>query len=544
MIRCSISETNIGIARRKLFKHLKESIADNKPFDLKDYMAGVYDDIYAKVNDPAAKHATALDYARLVPHFVQQSMGYIPEAFLGLQNIGFDFNNLANLYKDTIDEEKGLEAVENYLDLVKNPIEELIEDNAGVTPPVATEVEPVKEEERVAPTPPARLPFNFVGQTLSAMNSVPYMQGGQPGAIADVRLGATPLYTVLSEDRNNPNNFFYKVQRKIIQKLAAAEFDSSNMRLGEFNSPVYLTASSVENFNEADLGSDVDLSKDPKREGVLLVLTDATGEPFRFDENGDPVLTGGRISYYKMRNVPQGDVKLTGADHKRIDNLAKDSYNGNRAAAKEEYVRQMQLIRDMREYVNRDKTANRIRSIINGGTVGFAVKDQKRDTLIKNLDFEGQAFAPEFARIDEPAKGKFSGRTYFNVDGFYGQPIEVERPAVDAVTMADGSLFKDKLISLLVDPIQDKNGAPMQFKRRRDLVEFFIKTGTDGIKLKPKGGQWALSLQDKQIPIDTPAARVEAKKILNDYYSSFSPMRAVSGPATMQPKATYTAADR
>lgn len=544
MIRCSISEANIGIARRKLFKHLKQSIADNTPFDLKEYMGAVYNDVYAKVTDPAAKHATALDYARLVPHFVQQAMGYIPDAFLGLQNIGFDFNNLASLYKDTIDEEKGLEAVEKYLELNIDVLQEMLDDNRDVTPPVQPEVEPVKEEDRIAPAPFLRTPFNFVGQTLSALNPVPYMQAGQPGATSDIRLGMTPLYDVLSEDRNNPNNFFYKVKRKIIDKLAAAEFDSSNMRLGEFNSPVYLSARSVANIDEADLGSDVDLSQDPDRKGVLLVLTDSTGDPFKFDENGDPVLLGGRIAYYKMRNVPQGEIVLNSTDHKRIDNLAANQYDGNRAAAKEEYVRQMQLIRDMREYINRDKQTREVRNIINGGTVGFAVKDQKADTLIKNLDFEGQAFAPETATIDEPAKGKLSGRTYFTVDGFYGQPIEIERPTVDNVTLPDGTLFKDKLISLLVDPIQDKNGAPMQFKRRRDLIEFFIKTGVDGVKIKPSGNTWTLWLKDRQIPIDSAASRTEAKKILNDYYSSFSPMRAVSGPATMQPKANYTAEDR
>ena len=545
MIRCSISEANIGAARRKLFKQLKQHIAENKPFDLKTYMGDVYTDIYSKVNDPEAKHATALDYARLVPHFVQQAMGYIPDAFLGLQNIGFDFNNLGSLYKDTIDEVKGLEAVENYLGLNVDPIQEIIEANADVVIPVKEEITPVKEEDKVAPTPATRKVYDFVGQTLSAMNAVPYMKAGQPGSFEDIRLGATPLYDVLSEDRNNPNDFFYKVKRKIIDRLAAANFDSSNIKLGEFNSPVYLTAKSVNSVNESDLGSDVDLSKDPERKGVLLVLTDAAGDPFRFDENGEPNLVDGRIAYYKMRNVPEGEINLNSTDYKRIDNLAKTAYGNNREAAKEAYIRELELIRDMRAYINQDKTNNQVQNIINGGTVGFAIKDQKADTLIKNLDFEGQSFSPEFARIDEPLIGKRKGYTYFYTDGFYGQPIEIERPSVDNVTLPDGSLFKDKLISLLVDPIQDKNGVMMNPKRRQDLIEFFIKTAADGVRVLPNSdGSHTLKLKDEVVDISTPEARTIAKAKLNEYYSTFSPLRKVDGPATMAAKQSYTAEDR
>lgn len=545
MIRCSISEEKIGIARRKLFKHLRTAIAEGKPFDMKAYMENQYNDIYAKVNDPAAKHATALDYARLVPHFVQQAMGFIPDAFLGLQNIGFDFNNLATLYRDTMDEATGLDAVERYLELTKDVVQELVEDNVDVTPPIEPEIPPVTEEERVAPTPAIRKDYNFVGQTLSAMNAIPYMQGGQPGSAEDIRLGATPLYDVLSEDRNNPNNFFYKVKRKLIGQLPSANFDSSNIKLGEFNSPVYLTAMSVNRIKESDLGTDVDLSKDPNRNGVLLVLTDSAGDPFRFDEDGNPNLVDGRIAYYKMRSVPEGEIQLNSADYKRIDNLAKAAFNNNKTVAKAEYIKQLELIRDIREHVTADKERNQVQSIINGGTVGFAIKDQKADVLIKDLDFEGQAFAPQFARLDEPGLGKYKGRTYFYTDGFYGQPIEIERPTVDAVTLSDGTLFKDKLISLLVDPIQDKNGEVLLPKRRRDLIEFFIKTGGDTVRIYPnKNGTHTLKLKDKPIDISTPTARVAAKKILNDYFSTYGPIRQVDGPATMQPKASYTAEDR
>lgn len=544
MIRCSISEANIGVARRKLFKHLKQNIAENKPFDLKAYMGDVYTDIHAKVNDPEAKHATALDYARLVPHFVQQSMGFIPDAFLGLQNIGFDFNNLASLYKDTVDEVKGLEAVEDYLGLSVDPIQEIIEANVNVTPPIEAEVEPVTEKERVAPTPSVRKAYNFAGQTLSAMNALSYMQGGKSVDGDDLTLGPTPMYTVLNEDRNNPNDFFRKVQRNILSKLAASGFDSSNMTLGEFDSPVYLTAKSVSTINESDLGSEEDLSKDPERNGVLLVLTDASGSAFRFDQNGQPDYEG-KIAYYKMRNIKEGEIKLTPTDRKRITNLSNQVYDGNRAAAEAEYINQMELLRDIRNYVNENKEYNNVKSIINGGTVGFAVKDQKTDTVIKNLDFEGQTFAPELAMINEPSLGKIEGRTYFNTDGFYGQPIEIERPSIENVTLPDGSLFKDKLISLLVDPIHDKNGVVMNPKRRQDLVEFFIKTSADGVRLLPNSnGTHTLKLKDVAIDISTPAAQAAAKTMLNKYYSTFSPLRKVDKKATMPAKESYTMADR
>ena len=96
-------------------------------------------------------------------------MGFIPEAFLGLQTIGFDFNNLATLYKDTIDEQTGLAAVESYLDLTVDPIQEIIEANEQTTKPVEPAVEPVAEEELEAPTPFVRKQFIFVAVLLSGV---------------------------------------------------------------------------------------------------------------------------------------------------------------------------------------------------------------------------------------------------------------------------------------------------------------------------------------------------------------------------------------
>jgi len=535
----------ISIEQQKRFltqvaKDVLATVESKQPFDIKAYML----DIYNKVKDASGDHERALDYVRLVPGFVDQIASYDRDIKKGLREATLSFDSLADLIVDFTDETDGLKTVANYLDLNRDLKQELIDDNINVkkTPePEAT----IKEEERVAPVPVIRQVFDFVGQTLSSLKVVSYKDTGKLPNTIDIRLGATPFYDIAFEDKNKPNNFFDKVKRNIVNQLAANGFDSRNLRF--LNTPVYLTAMSVAKIDPKDLDSNLDLSKDPERKGVVLVITDKTGTPFRFDEEGKPVLFDGKLAYYTFRN-PGKNAELTVLDNKRIDNLSIKQYKGNREAAKLAYVRELELINKMREYILEDKENNMVQSYINGGTVGYAVKDNNQkanpEKKIKDLDFEGQVFAPEIAKLDDPSTGKIKGLTYFTVDGFYGQAIEIERPIVDSVVGQDGTPLKDKLISLFVDPIVDVNNKPLLASVRRELIEFYFKTSVDGVKIHPnKDATFKLEFKGNAIPISTPTERAAAKTLLNDYFTSYAPSRKVSGPATTEVKEQYTIAD-
>lgn len=539
-MNCAISVEQQKRFLTQVAKDLLATINDKKSFDVKAYMLDVYNKVKEKTDD----HERALDYVRLTPGFVDQVASYDRDIKKGMREAGLSFDSLADLIVDFTDDTNGLKTVSDYLELTRDIKQELINDNVSISVTPEPEVIP-EEQEEIAPTPIIRQVFDFIGQTLSSLRVIPYTETGQIPGTTDIRLGATPLYDIAYENKDNPNSFFDKVKRNIVKKLAANGFDSRNLRL--LDTPVYLTAMSVERINPADLGSDIDLSKDPDRNGVLLVITDKDGYPFRFDDNGNPILAGGKIAYYKFRN-PGKNYELKLEDKKRIDNLAVKQYKNNKAAATSAYIRELELLNDMREYIIKDKQNNQVQTYINGGTLGYAVKDNNQKTnpekKIKDLDFEGQAFNPELTVKSDPSTGRIEGITYFTTEGFYEQPIEIERPTVDSITEPDGSLFKDKLISLLVDPITDKSGKPLLPDVRRDLIEFYIKTSADSIRIYPnKKGDYKLEFKGNALPIETTEQRAQAKQILNTYFSTYSPLRKVKGPATGLVKDTYTVAD-
>jgi len=539
-MNCAISVEQQKRFLTQVAKDLLTAINNKQPFDVKAYML----DVYNKVKEASNDHERALDYVRLTPGFVDQVASYDREIKKGMREAGLSFDELADLIVDFTDEADGLKVVADYLGLNTDLKQELIDANANVKPVVKAEVS-TKQQEKVAPVPVIRQVFDFIGQTLTSLQVISFKQTGALPNTLDVRLGATPLYDVAYEDRNNPNSFFDKVKRNIVNQLSTNGFDSRNLKL--LNTPVYLTAMSITRLDPNDLDSNVDLSKDPNGNGAVLVITDKSGYPFRFDDNGNAVLTGGKVAYYMFRN-PGENFELKADDNKRIANLAAKQYKGNKEAAKLAYERQLNLLNDMRKYILADKENNQVQTYIDGGTVGYAVKDNYQKTnpekKIKDLDFEGQAFSPELAMTNDPSSGKVAGLTYFTVDGFYQQPIEIERPTVDSITEPDGSLFKDKLISLLVDPIVDKAGNSLLPEMRRDIIEFYIKTSSDTVRIYTnKDGSFKLELRGTTLPVATSTERIAAKKALNDYFSNYSPMRKVSGPATGVVKDTYSIAD-
>jgi len=316
MIVCAISDKNVRTLRKNLFGRLNKNAAANVPFNLKEYMNEVYNKISDKVPQEEAKHATALSYARLIPRFIQQAIG-VSKLASGLAKASFDFNEAITLYNTIQNSSTSLEDVEAFLELKQaDPLKTLKEANSNlpVTPP-APKVPVATEESSVAKTPYQKGRFKFHGQTRSDIETIGFPDSAAKNAEADLRLPPTPLYDHLydaenntwEESRSDPNNFFFKVKRNLLAEFAKTGYNTDKMsvQVEGIDIPVYLTAKSVTTEDSAKYSSDVDLSKDPARDGVFLFVTNASGDPLSFDVNGKVTLDyqTGSMAYYRIRLV-------------------------------------------------------------------------------------------------------------------------------------------------------------------------------------------------------------------------------------------------
>jgi hypothetical protein len=555
MIICAIPDKTVRILRKNLFGRLNKNAAANIPFDMKEYMGEVYSSVHGKVKEESAKHATALSYARLIPRFIQQGIG-VPTLASYLAKTGFDFNQALELYDTIKDTPNSLEEIEAFLELNIDPTVDLIPSKKRPKSK-KPEAPAVSNKNAVA-----KIPYKFYGQLRSFNETLKFDQSVAKSSALDLRNPMTPLSNegynpdatdrndIWRESRQNPNNFFYKVQRKLLLQFAERGYSAEDMTIRVEGVPfdVHLTAKPVSSVDAKLFGDDVDMTKDPEGKGVMLFITDSNGDPMRFDINGDPTLDydSGNIAYYRLKYMKDGPVVPSYRDNKRIDILAEEVYNGDRKAAEEDYKQQMRVAQRMRSFIAEDPKKNMVMTRINGGTVGYAIKDNKNYQNITDVDLgtTNKTFGLTFAREAEPALGMQKGFTYIRgVDGFYGQPLEVERPRVDGV---QNGAFKEKLISLLVDDIQDKNGTPYSYKDRQALVDYFIFTSADGIQIgNDDKGTHALKFKGEYLNISTPEGKVAARTLLNTYFSEFAPNRKVdSKPARIiKAKDSYGLAD-
>jgi hypothetical protein len=602
-IICDLSPDELNSSQVRIIHAVRKAIRENVPFNLKEYMQNEYTAVYDLVPDVTNKHATATEYARVIPQLTKQVVNASDELYDGLADVNFDFNELAQLVRTTRGEQ-GLENTAEYLQMTQDDFTDLVNDNANVSSSTPEpEVPNVNESNSQVGTPLARRVFNFMGQTWDSLITVPFhqarsllpknKQGKAKGT--DITVGATPLTTFARPeggvwndvsnvwertDTEDIGDFYHTVQRNIIQKMNdAGIYDSREMTIdvGGYPYPVYLTAMSVTDPRLKDLlDPRMDLTAGAGEKGVVMVLTDEFSSPFKFDEKGEANMDG-RVAHYALRNTDDvfvgNQVHLKAADNERIKNLANTGYKNlpqarREAAAREEYIAQLRLIHKMREHVNAEvvqdepvgdepiqiKERNTAQTFINGGTVGFAVKDEALATPIRNLNWEeaGESFKPTYARDTDEAIGEVAGTTYFTTGGFYGQKIEVERPAV-AQVFKEGAAFQDKLISLIVDDIQDLQGNKLSAEKRNDLIKYFIYTNPNGIQLYPtEGTAYGVSVviagKKQQLDVTTPGGKKQAKEVLSTYFGTYGPIREVGSnegriEIDEKPLGEYTSAD-
>jgi len=526
-MNCAISKEQQKRFGIQITKDLLKSLESDTPFDLKAYVKSIYNQVKEATDD----HARALDYARLTPIFIEQIITYDRDIKAGLRSQGFSMDALTDLALEVSDDVTGFEAISEFAEVNKSIVDELGEDNDGLNRD-DSEDPPVEEGGPENQPPATRGVFNTVAQKINDFIKRKFYPHA-PTAMAD------RIQEALSWDENNPNYnvkdpeqvFYFTVKRRIIDELVKADYDSSKMNL-DGEGGIYLTSMSATQLDDTDIRKPGEGRTDDKQSGeIVMVLTNENGRPIKFNNDGivDP---NGRVAYYYMRDVDRkkdssGNPILQESDNKSIEALvASRKFEGTpseqKAAAKELFLREIQMIQEIKDYVRKDPANNTVKNVINGGTKGFIKYEWKLKTPINKIDFGDNTFNPVTAKQTDKSKDLMKGRTYFTVDDMYGQKIEIERPTLNSTNLVE------KLTSLLIDPVVDEYGDEVSVSAKQELIDTLIRTSSEGIQYFEDAETKQPVLKLKGEALDYEGDPEGSRKKIIDFLNELGPARKIT----------------
>jgi len=550
MLRCSIGQEQQINFGKKVAKDLKEALATGQAFDVKDYMKKIYDKVMDVSDNNEAK---ALDYARLVPIWIDQFASRSLEIKNKLRDQGFSRDALDEIIIRTSDEVSGLENTKQELGIrrLQDVADGLADVTDNTSDPEVDEGEPESEDPAGTP-PPTTGGENIVRNIIRRVKGFfdKAWHAFAPTMFSDMSLEAP--YGKNDPNRNIPftgnTAFLYKVKRNLIQELkkqTSSGFNSADPNFDFYGfGKVYLTAMSISQIEDR-VGDDIDLSKDPDRKGVLLVLTDASGDPFEFDQDGVPTLGTGKIAYYKMRSTDRyfnGDGSFKGtdsftADDKERINSLKRTLKISEAAAIEKFKNEITSLNDIRRHIAKDKTTNTVELAITGGSMGFIETDViKFRNPLKNANeqFKFKVAKPEDVSL---GIGMVEGHSYFFPEGTYGQPLQVERPTIgkNVITSKDEFTNRDLLLDLILGNIRDEFGNDLAYSQRKKFLSTFLNQTAERLTLAElkegeSGGllNHKIILQGKRLSTNTPEELAQARQKILDYFTLLTPQNEIT----------------
>jgi len=505
-MNCALNIEQQRALFRKVYGDLNDLKSSGQPFLVKDYIQSVYNLIYTKTGD----HAMALDYSRLVPHYIMRSMIKDEDLMDHLLSNGFDLGAINSLKRKFTQQ---IENVEQYignnneaLKDLKNLQEQVIQNGAKLEPnPLrATGVKPTASQEFRA-IPPTALADR--GQEALSMKE------------------GDPNFNVPNPDVA----FYYKVKRKLIEMISepGADFDSRNVNFPGFGK-IFLTIMPSSKIPEDQLYPGTPVNSDAHKKGLSMVITDDYGIPMKFNNDLELDFGRGKMAYYHIRKteglVDGENINLAAEDYNAADALVRQS-----GITKDEAIavikQQIKFINDLREYINKDTENNTIRAHINGGSMGYAFNDYvKIKNPLASVNFTGDSFDPFQAREDNVQRGLVKGFTYFYTKGMLDTPVEVKLSELNTE-------MKDKLVTLFSDNLFEKDPSGNVFSLspadRQAFIDNYIKTGPDTIQLIPNNDNktYAVMIKGEKIDMSDP---VLARQTISDYFNSVAPTKSVA----------------
>ncbi|MHA1966380.1 MAG: hypothetical protein ACW964_01135 [Candidatus Hodarchaeales archaeon] len=490
MLKCALNKKQLLFIIGTVADDLKN--IDPKTFDVQEYATKWYNKIKDAVQDPEQKHAKALDFTRAALYYIPSIEARNRDIAKNLLEADIDYKGLRRLVLDITEEKVGLQKLEDYLN-VKAELADEIRQLNNAAKAVKPEPKTEPKSDVVSDTKPPIL--GVLPQTRPS---------DLPASKFEDLLVPTALATGTAERYNEPEDFEHKVQRKILRDLIKLNYDFSK-----------LTIQGVPAFLSFKINS--------KGNGVVMRLTDADGYEFRFDEETlEPVTEGGKIPFFPVK-IPElnakGEIKVDKNITNTINFIAKNSFNGDTKLAYQNLKDQIKFLNKIKNHVIANPESF-VPVQINGGTLGYALIDYQKSTKLNTLQGVPKVIDFHIASTDDPARGIEKGFTYFYVDGFYEQPVILERPFVDEIPD-----LVDKLTSLMVDDIIDSTtGKPMSAAKRQSLIDTFVYTESNQFQVIVKEDLTSydllyngnkISLEDKE----------QAKQLVKDHLSKIEPKR-------------------
>jgi hypothetical protein len=505
-MNCALNVEQQRALFRKVYGDLNDTKSSGRPFLVKDYIQSVYNLIYTKSND----HAMALDYARLVPHYIMRSMIKDDSLMDHLLDSGFNMKDINSIKKSFTNH---IDNVEKYIGNNNEALKEIKELQEQV----------IKNGAKLEPNP-----LKVQG---SKPNPSQEFRAIPPTALAD--RGQEALSWKEGDPNFNVPNpdvaFYYKVKRKILDLIMepSADFDSRKINYPGFG-PVYLTIMSSSKIPEDQLYPGTPVNSDAHKKGVSMVITDSYGMPMKFNNDLEVDFNGGKMAYYHIRKteglVDGNNVNLAPEDMNSVDALVRSS-GITRDEAVEVIKQQIKFIHDLREYINKNPQENDLKANINGGSLGYAYNDYVRiKNPLASVNFEGDNFDPFQARENDPQNGLVKGFTYFYTKGMLDTPVEIKLPEMNAE-------LKDKLVSLFAEDLYEKDPSGNTYSvspaDRQRLIDNYIKTGPDTIQLIPNSDNKTYAVMIKGEKVD-PSDPMLFKQAINDYFNAVAPSKTVA----------------
>ena len=539
-MKCSLNSTQIGQLYQLAFKRLNAAKTAGGPFDMKQLMKDIYDHRVGK----GYGEVDAVTFAQQIPALVEKAAVANPELKAHLRAQKFSLDQLADdviAIDDSIKRDDAVSFMKKYLGLAENIAIETSDANKALAQDKLTE-QPVEKKVKPEVQVPIPSSSDFAGKGPVLDNE---FEAVSPSILSDLGQEALSWLEALPGGDPNPNYnkpdptvaFYYKVKRKILSALFNSnKSDSTKLNIPR-QGPVYIkiqSSSTIEKDQlkptpkrdkygrpEAEDEAWIKQMEEANKEGVVMMLTDESGYPIRFNEEGD-VDYGGKVAYYNIRKPKldkNGEIIMTSRDNMAADALARQT-GVTKAAALATIKQQLEFVNKVREYIAKNPNENHVMGNINGGSLGFTeFSYTKINTPIKSINFGTETFEPYSATSTDPVKGERSGTTYFQVESMGNTSIEIERPVVSSIP---GMI--EKLISILTDTLVKPNG---QVATAGDIQNYFdayfyTKKQTIQVFNEPDGTR-TVRLAGVKLDLKSPLA----KEVLNEFFTKLGPQREI-----------------
>lgn len=449
---CPIDQNKQLKLAGKVYKDLTDIMEAKSPFSLRDYITGMYEFI----NNGKQDASLAQSFVQLVPDTIIKAVAFDGELRSYLKTNGMS-----------------LDEVDSLNDLFKASISNVTEYlTQGITS--STEVqETIKSdiENSFSPSNPDKPQPEFSTPS-KEVDEAPVFKGA---------MFTDPLTTTGQEaiEPNIENNiqdpdkaFRYNFLGVLLPMLSVANALSEEMSVTYDDVPggIFLSAMATDRL---PLDKISEAQRDAAPVSVSLVITDSEGRPVYFDSSYKVTTQAlGKPIYYAMRSTPVKD--FDGMYDLTKTNIVKPKDQVTYDAIQRSY----RQIDEIRNFVNKARKSNFVRTVITGGSTGLIQEDysNKEGNKISSINFGGFVFDP---KADAKQKG-VNNPLYIELPTAPGKRLTVHRSRYSPE-------LAQKVADAIVEDIYVRDGADLSLLSKESisqLLDAFLYSRPEGIDLK------------------------------------------------------------